>query len=142
MRWIWRILPAALPLLCLPSLGYAWGCGGCGSGCGQPVTCTGSFSWNFNLSCHKCSCLAGPWYSYWPYDSYFTTPAPVNNYPYWPGTPTVAEATAVPGVPTPAAPVTPVPPTGAPAPAPDGGGPVFNQPAAYWFQTPSYWYQR
>lgn len=86
--------------------------------------------------------MAAPWYSYFPYDAYFTTPAPVNNYPYWPGTPTVAQATVVPGVPVPAAPATPVPPAAVPVPAPDGGGPVFNQPASYQFQAPSYWYQR
>jgi hypothetical protein len=53
------IAPCAPPC-CAP-------CGPCGGACG-PGAGPG----------------AAPWYSYWPYDAYFQTPAPMT-YPFWPG---------------------------------------------------------
>ncbi len=47
-------------------------CGSCCGGCCSP--------------CGGCGCgggCAGPWYTYWPTDSHFQTPAPTG-YPYWP----------------------------------------------------------
>ena len=43
------------------------GCGNCG-GCG---------------SCGGCGGANGPWYTYWPLEAHFQTPAPTG-YPYWP----------------------------------------------------------
>lgn len=65
------------PGLCIPCwLKRLWPAGGCCEGY-NPLNVRG--------------CLAGPWYSYWPYEAHFMTAAPVTgaypfgcNYPYWP----------------------------------------------------------
>jgi hypothetical protein len=44
---------------CCSNCGPCGGCGGCGGGC------------------------AAPWYTYWPQDAHFQSPAPTG-YPYWP----------------------------------------------------------
>lgn len=133
MKRIWIAVLAALPLLALPGPAHAW-CP-CGAGTSAPP-CSGSiFQFRISFCNYGCGCnIAGPWYSYWPYEAHFQAPPPIGGcYPYWP---TATEGAAAgmpvtPGTPTPA--VTPAP---APAPAPT------TQPAAYYGQPPAYWYQR
>jgi hypothetical protein len=89
--------------------------GGCGGGCGY----------------------AAPWYSYWPTDAHFMTPAPTG-YPYWPSPMTSGMGHAAAGYGGGApycgnnwqAPQAPPMPYGAPA----------VQPCGYSPQAPSYWY--
>ncbi|MBM4069285.1 MAG: hypothetical protein FJ271_10115 [Planctomycetes bacterium] len=50
--------------------------------CAQPCSVQAGFT--FNLQSHGGQCTLGPWYSYFPYDAYFQTPAPVCGYPNWP----------------------------------------------------------
>lgn len=54
----------------------------------------------FNMNSCGGQCNLGPWYSYFPYEAYFQTPAPVCGYPNWPATFPPAQA-------APAAPQTP-----------------------------------
>jgi hypothetical protein len=64
---------------------------------------------------------AGPWYSYYPYNAYFQTPAPVGGWPYWPASaapPALPELPSMPSVPESA------------------------RPAGYAAPAPSYWYGR
>jgi hypothetical protein len=95
MKAILKIVLLAGPLLALPTQAFAWG------SCG-PQGCT-SCHWGlcglnpFNFH----GCLAGPWYSYWPYEAHFVAAAPVAcNYPYWAGAagamPYFGDMTAVP----------------------------------------------
>jgi hypothetical protein len=48
----------------------------------QPCSVQAGFT--FNMQSHGAQCTLGPWYSYFPYDAYFQTPAPVCGYPNWP----------------------------------------------------------
>lgn len=48
----------------------------------QPCSVQAGFT--FNMQSHGCQATLGPWYSYFPYDAYFQTPAPVCGYPNWP----------------------------------------------------------
>jgi hypothetical protein len=127
----------ALAPLVAASKANAWWGGGCGgNGCGGGFTIGGSISisgfckgWCNNGGCSSnfgpiCGGGGGggglaPWYSYYPYDAYFQTPAPTG-YPYWP------------------APMTPYP---SPATTANVGsypyGGTFVPTAA---QVPSYWY--
>lgn len=134
---------AVTPLL-FAQKANAWG-GGCGDGCSGGFTLGGSISVNGFCKCwHGGGCgnqfgpMCGgggcggaygggyggsgglaPWYSYYPYDAYFQTPAPTG-YPYWP------------------APMTPYPAAGVTADTgsyPYGG--TYMPVAA---QVPSYWY--
>src|SRR5262245_41894600 len=86
----------ALALWCVPAQVYAWDC------CGGDPNCKGAKGWclgpitidfgcnwyyRFGWGCHTTcgGCQAGPWYSYWPYEAHFATPAPVGGcFPYWP----------------------------------------------------------
>lgn len=72
--------------------------GSCGPGGGLCVTCWIKRLWPSGGACcqgvnplNVHGCLAGPWYSYWPYEAHFMTAAPVAgaypfgcSYPYWP----------------------------------------------------------
>jgi hypothetical protein len=69
---------------------------------------------------------AGPWYSYFPYQAHFQTPAPIGGWPYWP-TSAAAARPAPPSLPT----------TGSMY-----RGPVGAQPASYQGMAPSYWFGR
>lgn len=116
-----RAILLALPFLAAPAVAHASGvafyCGKCAfvldSHCKNKDGC--------------CNC-AGPWYSYWPYNAHFQTPAHPE-FPYWPGPMT----TMVPSHP-------------APPPAPSympGAQPMsYHQPVGYHFQPPTYWYGR
>jgi hypothetical protein len=55
---------------CFPFVNIGLLCGGCGP-CGG---CCG---------CGSGGCGMGPWYSYWPLEAHFQTPA-MPDYPYWP----------------------------------------------------------
>jgi hypothetical protein len=126
MRWILRIAAAAAPILLLPGTADAFGCrNGCGGGgCGgRPLKVDGYINWNFNIRLFGPGggCLAGPWYSYWPYEAHFAAPAPTDPYPWWPG-----PSTFPPGGPT-------VPQTAPPT------TPAANQPVGYFIEAPSYW---
>jgi hypothetical protein len=75
---------------------------------------------------------AGPWYSYFPYNAYFQTPAPVGGWPFWPTT----SATA--GMPYSGAPAGPA----AGPPQSMFYAPRGIQPVGYGAPAPSYWYGR
>jgi hypothetical protein len=77
MKTLTRACLLALPLLAAPSLAYAL----------PSMTFDAGFGCHFN-SCNGkgCAggCVAGPWYTYFPYNAYFQTPAPVYGWPYFP----------------------------------------------------------
>src|ERR1700677_742137 len=83
-----------------------------------------------NLYCHVYTrqngwgCQLGPWYSYWPLEAHFQTPA-LPYYPYWP-----APQAIVPGPTCPPGAPAPVPAPAAPAPAPAPRPAVFR-PVVY-----------
>src|SRR5579862_7127285 len=71
-----KLILACLPaLLAIPSQAHAnfpeWG----------------TFILRYSTNGYNCAqyggILAGPWYSYWPYEAHFISPAPTG-YPYWP----------------------------------------------------------
>lgn len=106
----------ALPLMALPTQAQA----------GGPLTVSAGFSLKLWGSCSKgpyCDpCCGygypvqlGPWYSYWPYEAHFQTPA-YPQFPYWP------------------APMT----SGIPA----GYANPYQTPAGSYAGAPSYWYGR
>jgi hypothetical protein len=106
----------------------AWGGGGCAYNFGFGVNFT---VWCKPVSCGPCGGGGGgcaplaPWYTYWPYEAHFQSPAPLGHYPYWPtqfgsGGPTMHMPT----------------PQGSAGMAPSG-----FVPAGY-SQAPSYWYAR
>jgi hypothetical protein len=83
-KWIVAgILAFALLAVARPALaGDCWGggCGGCGSKFGISITVCGK-----QLGCGgACLTCWSPWYTMWPYESYFQAPAPIGQYPYWP----------------------------------------------------------
>jgi hypothetical protein len=59
---------------------------------------------------------AGPWYTYFPYNAYFQTPAPIGGWPWWP-----SATVAVP---------------------PPLTVPTTVKPVTYYGAPPSYWYER
>ncbi len=71
----------------------------------------------------------GPWFTYFPYDAYFQTPAPIAPYPNWP-TPFPPR----PLMPPAAAYQPPPPPVAAPP------GPPVLPVGYYGYQMPGYWY--
>src|SRR5438093_7294747 len=82
MKKLYLTALLALPLLATPS--YADGCflGYCS---GHP-----GLSFRFSLGCNSSCCKTcvggcqlGPWYTYWPLEANFITPAPTG-FPYWP----------------------------------------------------------
>ncbi|HZU34264.1 MAG TPA: hypothetical protein VFA18_00060, partial [Gemmataceae bacterium] len=106
------------------------GCGGCGCGpwgfgfnVGGHISITGAPCGGGALG------QAGPWFSYYPYEAYFQTPAPYPSYPYWVGSGSVAVVPAAPALTVPTAPppaTVPLPPpqpgpAGAPLPPPQPG---------------------
>jgi hypothetical protein len=101
--------------------------------------------------CNGLGCQAGPWYSYWPYEAHFQSPAP-QPYPYYPPPQTLPPYPGYTG-PQPApgsGSGSGVPPGSGSAPGSGSGsqttGPAaFQQSAYYGGQqnvVPSYWYQR
>jgi hypothetical protein len=123
MKSTWKVLLAALPLLLIPGQVNAGGCG--------PYTvggsCRLSFTWGSGGGggggCGLCGCTAGPWYSYWPYDAHFQSPAPTGCFPYWPSSETAAAL-----------------PSGGVVPPVAVGQPGTYQSVGY--QAPNYWYGR
>jgi hypothetical protein len=92
-------------------------------------------------------CVAGPWYSYFPYNAYFQTPAPVFGWPYLPPQP--ATPVPAPQVPPPQAngkepkmPQQPQPQPQQPQPQSRYFPPREVQPVGYFAPAPSYWYGR
>lgn len=119
MKLLWKACLLAAPLLALPAevnasggngfqicLGVGWNrwnpCAGSGGGCGPAQ--------------------AGPWYTYWPYEAHFQTPA-MPQFPYWPG-PMTSPIAGGHGC--------------APMIAPPTPSPI--QGVGYYSQWPSYWY--
>ncbi len=92
MKFIAKLVLLAGPLLALPTEAFAWGsCGSAGcSSCGWHLCGLNPFNVH--------GCLAGPWYSYWPYEAHFTAGAPVAcSYPFWGGAaPSFGEMSAFP----------------------------------------------
>jgi hypothetical protein len=150
----------ALPLVALHTeRAAAWGCGcgdGCSMCCGTP-TITANIGIKFKLfgglscCCDNCcggcggcggGCcggggMAAPWYSYWPYDAHFMTPAPTG-YPNWPA----GMGAMMYGSPCASAYGPPPPPMALPGPSPYAA-PATVQPCGYTpAQAPSYWYGR
>jgi len=105
-KLLWAAL-VALPFLLIPARAHAWGCDGCGGSCG-PWTVNLGFTFGITNGCGGNGGLAqaGPWFSYWPYEAYFQTPAPYPSYPYWIGSSSAAVA------PAPVVPLAPVSPPG------------------------------
>jgi hypothetical protein len=145
MRYLTRAILLALPLLAVPARAnangevacsiascfcnkfrsLAWPCcytdwggmGTCGpAGCGGPG-CGG--------------CNVGPWYTYWPNEAHFNTPAHPE-FPYWPQ----AMGPVIPGGNLNAPPA--LPPAAHYQPNFGGYGTGVYQPVSY----PSYWYGR
>jgi hypothetical protein len=115
MKAILRACLLALPLLAAPTLAHAWCC--------CPTHIDAGISGHLNCCPGCCGTQLGPWYSYFPYNAHFQTPAPVGGWPYWP--------------------------TGAPASIPPNGiltdtstGTPVVQPAGYYGAAPTYWYGR
>ncbi|HZT81163.1 MAG TPA: hypothetical protein VFA26_13105 [Gemmataceae bacterium] len=81
--------------------------------------CKGYF-WGYNGTVQL-----GPWYSYWPLEAHFQTPAPTP-YPYWPAPMNSPYAGGAPIN------LKPTPPAAA----------EFFQPVGYSSQAPCYWYGR
>jgi hypothetical protein len=119
----------ALPLLALPSVAHAWPFDCCGC---PPWQVDAGINWHFNARCgqYGLGAQAGPWYSYWPYEAHFQTPAPVNAFPFWPAT--------IAGRGTYPVPAGAVPTEAPPAPVQPSG----FQPTRYQSSVPSYWYGR
>jgi hypothetical protein len=93
----------------------------------------------------------GPWYSYWPMEAHFQTPA-LPNYPYWPAPQAIfpgGSATSIPAPLPPHAVPTAAPAATAPVPA-NGALPVYFRPVGYYptgyysypQQVPAWWYGR
>lgn len=142
------------PTICC-NFGFKFKCWGCCSCCCDDCCkpCCGS-------PCGGCGGCCAPWYSYWPYDAHFQTPAPTG-YPYWPagqapmmygsppcaygapnyGNPAMAYGAPMYGNPAMAYGANsygpPAPPMALPAPPPT------VQPCGYTpSSAPSYWYGR
>jgi hypothetical protein len=107
MKWLLRAVLLALPFLAMPTHAHGWHwinqiCNGCGG-------------WN---CCGYGPTSLCPWYTYYPYDAHFMTPAHPE-FPYWPRT-----MVPIYNTPAPAPTNMPILPTG------------YYQPEVY----PSYWY--
>jgi len=116
----------ALPLFIAPSSAHAW--------CFLPSCGVSHGGRCDHGGCGGCGCaLALPWYTYWPYEAHFQTPAPYAAYPYWPPAAVTGEGYEVPATPAPAQ-----------LPPPQAGdiSATGYQPAGYSGQAPSYWYGR
>jgi len=83
-----------------------------------------------------------PWYTYFPYDAYFQTPAPTGyQFPNWPG-PQTSSAAFNHHFGAPPAFGGPAPAFGGPYAAPSPTPPANVRPVGYSYQAPSYWYGR
>ncbi len=121
MKTFLRAALAASAFLVCASLTRAWGMAPCRVDCGAYL--------NWSSGCHL-GCQLGPWYTYFPYNAHFQSPAPVCGWPFWP---TGAAQNAV--------------PTGAvvnPGPAGSAQGAYPGtpgiRPVGYYGNAPSYWY--
>lgn len=79
--------------------------------------------------------MAGPWYSYWPLEAHFQTPAPTG-YPYWPSP---MDSSVIPQQPQ-AFNHAPSGPALYPPPNTRAAAPPTHQAVGYFQQVPSYWY--
>jgi hypothetical protein len=122
MRAFLRACLVALPLLAAPSLAQAWTCPPVKIDAGVNAYCN-AYIGNWGMGAQL-----GPWYTYWPYNAHFQSPAPVGGWPFWP-----TSASAVPHYG--AIPSNQIPKT---QPTYFQGGGV--QPIGYSGQAPSYWY--
>jgi hypothetical protein len=75
MKAFFRAALLALPFLAVPSLANAQN---------GPSNFNAGINCHFNYSNGGCGISAGPWYTYFPYNAYFQTPAPIGGWPYWP----------------------------------------------------------
>jgi hypothetical protein len=86
MKIIFKLVLAAVPLMLIPASTRADDCYGDG---GTSANCGYIKKWCNKLTTKIASieiCAGkGPWYSYWPYNAHFMTPAPQFgcHYPYW-----------------------------------------------------------
>jgi hypothetical protein len=125
MKAIARACLFALPLLAAASPARAQWC--------PPTKVDAGIGFHFNCYSGGVHAVAAPWYSYFPYNAYFQTPAPVCGWPFWP---TGGAANASPGGAAPGGSRGPQNFLGM------GYGPRDLQPVAYYGQPPSYWYGR
>jgi hypothetical protein len=92
------------------------------------------FHFNSHVGQSKFGCVAGPWYTYFPYNAYFQSPAPVYGWPYFPS------AAAVPAPPPQTGPRMPQ------TPQQNNQSMYYQsrdiQPVNYQAPAPSYWYGR
>lgn len=129
MKLLLKACLLALPMLALTAPAHAWG-----NGNGGGVQFCLGLGWKPYVPCGNgggCGpggggAQLGPWYTYWPYDAHFQTPA-MPQYPFWPGPMTSPYA----GAPAGCAPIA------APAPVPP---PSPVQGVGYYSQWPTYWY--
>jgi hypothetical protein len=93
------------------------------------------FGCNINSPGTQCKPMAGPWYTYFPYNAYFQTPAPVYGWPYLPS----QAAQPVPAPQSNAGPRIPQKPQ-----TQEGYHPAPSdvQTVGYVAPAPSYWYGR
>jgi hypothetical protein len=93
-----KILAALVVTLALPAANCQAQCPGCGP-CALTFGRSGTinYCWGIKIcaslkanngcggcgSCGGCGGCNGPWYTYWPLEAHFQTPAPTG-YPYWP----------------------------------------------------------
>jgi hypothetical protein len=110
MKFLLRAAFLALPFLATASLAQA--------SCFPPVKieCGCNAYCNGYIGCHQFGPSAGPWFTYFPYNAYFQTPAPIGGWPYWP-----SATSAIP---------------------PHFTAPAAVRPAAFYGAPPSYWYER
>ena len=135
-KFTWACL-FALPLLALAPRAQA----GCCCFCPPPinVNCHHSFSLQGTIGCAPFNyggAQAGPWYSYFPYEAHFQTPAPYG-YPFWP---TSVPTMAYPG--TGAAYPNQVPAMQPETVQPTSYQPVGYQATGYPSAVPAYWYAK
>jgi hypothetical protein len=139
MKTLLRASLLVIPFFAVPSLAHAIGIPCCQFEAG--------FGCRFNNTGMKgnCGAVAGPWYSYFPYNDYWHTPAPVFGWPYLPqqpATPVPAPHAAGPQVPGPQANEKEPKMPQQPQPQSRYFPPREVQPVGYFAPAPSYWYGR
>ncbi len=126
-RLVWLAL-VGLPLLALPTRASADGAPLQLPFC-PPFKVDAGIKAYINLTYPGPRPYLPPWYTYFPYDAYFTVPSPTGfQFPNWPA-PQASSAYA---------PQYPPPAFAAPPTAPPSG----VRPVGYYYQAPSYWYGR
>ena len=91
MKKILAALALALTVGAAPCLAQCGNGLSCGGSCSKTCTFSFGFKWHAFLKCGDCGSgcgyggggSMGPWYSYWPLEAHFQTPAPTG-FPYWP----------------------------------------------------------